>query len=264
MIFQKKRAELSISRDLVEPTLTRWASQVSCLESFLINKPSLQLAMLDGTIASNIDSELKRLIPTDEFFKKSAISVAITHYHAFWKRSTELDTSIGYNEELIQHVNQRSCMFYHPIMLLALRLDPKVDGRCIPPVISESEDISAIMEKLIPEECKRNRTLFQYFQYRAREGPFLSKHLWAVMDTTSIDTVCWWKACFRDSAPELCELAIRVLNAPVSSAAVERAFSAYGYVHNSSRNRLFVERSEKLMFLYHNRTSDASKTHRDI
>ena len=258
----------------MEPAITRWASQVACLESFIINRPSLQLVMLDDTIASKIDSDLKKVILSDDFFieisrlhhvlsplkdligvlesNQSVISIAITHYQAFWKLSTELDSSVSYKEELVQHISQRWNMFYHPILLLALRLDPKVNGGSIPSIISENEDIAMIMEQLIPDEAKRSRTFQQYFQYRARAGPFISKHLWTVMCNASIDSTCWWTACFSDTAPELCELAVRVLNAPVSSASIERTFSDYGHIHNSSRNRLTPVRSEKLVFLYHN------------
>jgi len=274
MIFQKKRAELSISRDLVEPVTTRWASQISCLESFLINKAVLQQVMLDDRIASKIEPRLKKAMLDDDFFtevtrlyvvlrplkdlidvlesKQSTISVAISHYHSFWKLATEVGHEVSYKEELLRFIGQRWSMFYHPVMTLAHILDPKNDIRNLPSIIDVEEDVEKAMMQLIPDETKRNRTYAQYMQYKAREGPFVSKALWAVLDNNLVESLCWWKANYKDKASELCELAERVLTIPCSSAAIERSFSSYGYIHSSSRNRLTPARSEKLVFLYYN------------
>jgi Protein of unknown function (DUF 659)/hAT family C-terminal dimerisation region len=274
MIFQKKREELSISRDLVAPVSTRWASQISCLESFMINKAALQLVMLDPYISSKIDPELKQVVLTEAFFveiaqlhgvltplkdlidivesKNSAISNVVDYYHTFWNRVIELDPSVSYKESILQYVANRWRMFYHPIMSLAMYLDPKSNMQRIPPTTINTDDVDTAMEQLIPDDDKRLRTMTQYLQYKARDGVFAPKSIWKPIDSNSVTTLCWWRANFKYAAPELYELAERVLNIPTSSAAVERTFSSYGYVHSSSRNRLTPERSEKLIFLYHN------------
>lgn len=50
----------------------------------------------------------------------------------------------------------------------------------------------------------------------------------------------------------LSKVALRILTAPVSSAATERSFSTFSFIHTKKRNRLTVERAGKICFLSHN------------
>lgn len=50
----------------------------------------------------------------------------------------------------------------------------------------------------------------------------------------------------------LAEVAIRILGAPITSAATERTFSTFSWIHNKNRNRLTTTRAAKLTYLSHN------------
>ncbi|XP_051156204.1 uncharacterized protein LOC127278512 [Leptopilina boulardi] len=55
----------------------------------------------------------------------------------------------------------------------------------------------------------------------------------------------------QDDHPELAKFSKKLLNIPSSSAALERLFSQWSYVHNKLRNRLNIETSKKLIYLYY-------------
>ncbi|EGZ24952.1 hypothetical protein PHYSODRAFT_421227, partial [Phytophthora sojae] len=50
--------------------------------------------------------------------------------------------------------------------------------------------------------------------------------------------------------PALSELARRVLSMPTSSAAAERSWSIYTFIHSKYRNKLLSDRAMKLLFVY--------------
>lgn len=52
--------------------------------------------------------------------------------------------------------------------------------------------------------------------------------------------------------PGLAKIARRVYSICSSSAAAERCWSVYGFIHSKVRNRLTEERAEKLVFIYMN------------
>ena len=64
----------------------------------------------------------------------------------------------------------------------------------------------------------------------------------------------WWKDCI-DSAEDslLKELALRLLSMPASSAAAERNWSAFSFVHSRLRNRLMPDKVEKLVYIFFNK-----------
>lgn len=55
--------------------------------------------------------------------------------------------------------------------------------------------------------------------------------------------------------PELAKLGMSFTHVPASSAALERLFSQWGYVHDRIRNRLTLQKSEKLAYIYHSHQS---------
>ncbi|KAE9336226.1 hypothetical protein PR003_g12616 [Phytophthora rubi] len=59
----------------------------------------------------------------------------------------------------------------------------------------------------------------------------------------------WW-GLKRNKCPSLSQLARRVFSMPTSSAAAERSWSTYKYIHNKLRNRLLSDTAMKLVFVY--------------
>ena len=69
-----------------------------------------------------------------------------------------------------------------------------------------------------------------------------------------LEPVKYWKYVSNNTQLEplkvFCDLAVRVLSCPPSSAGLERAFSSFGLVHSKLRNRLGNERVMKLVRTY--------------
>jgi len=54
------------------------------------------------------------------------------------------------------------------------------------------------------------------------------------------------------AAPQITKLAVRILAIPTSSAASERNWSTFSYIHDKKRNRLTDDRVLKLVYIYSN------------
>ena len=52
--------------------------------------------------------------------------------------------------------------------------------------------------------------------------------------------------------PILSDIAIRILSIPATSAASERNWSTFGFIHSKLRNRLHEKRVEKIVYLFWN------------
>ena len=52
--------------------------------------------------------------------------------------------------------------------------------------------------------------------------------------------------------PFLAQIALRLFTIPTSSAAAERVWSIYSFIHSKRRNRLGIQKVEKLVFIYIN------------
>lgn len=68
--------------------------------------------------------------------------------------------------------------------------------------------------------------------------------------TKAGSAVAYWLS-VRPTHPELAKLALDHVKLPASTAALERVFSMWKFVHSKLRNRLTPDRSEKLAFIYH-------------
>ena len=62
----------------------------------------------------------------------------------------------------------------------------------------------------------------------------------------------WWKGNFGAVAPELTKVAVRVLSIPTSSAAAERNWSTFSYIHDKKQNKLSNDHVFKLVYIYFN------------
>ena len=75
-----------------------------------------------------------------------------------------------------------------------------------------------------------------------------------IMDSTPS---AWWKSIGTEKFPILYNLAIRVYSIPTSSAASERIWSTYDFVHSKRRNRLGAKKSSDLVYVYANAAIEA-------
>ncbi|CAK9305029.1 unnamed protein product [Gordionus sp. m RMFG-2023] len=85
-------------------------------------------------------------------------------------------------------------------------------------------------------------------EYRSKQGFYKGAGIWE----SSIQTkqLIWWKGLCTNQP--LCQVAVRCLSIPPSSASSERVWSAFGKIHSKTRNRIKNERVEKLISIRHN------------
>src|SRR5687768_14910450 len=69
------------------------------------------------------------------------------------------------------------------------------------------------------------------------------------MSSSTLSPSIWWQS-WPNS--KLQQFAINILLIPTSSAAAERNFSNFGFIHNKIRNRLKNDRVKKLVYIYGN------------
>ena len=70
MVLKSKREELGIENGLKDPVSTRWASQISLLQSIVVNKPCLQQVAVDVRVSSRLGQELRQQILSDVLYEQ--------------------------------------------------------------------------------------------------------------------------------------------------------------------------------------------------
>jgi hAT family C-terminal dimerisation region len=130
-----------------------------------------------------------------------------------------------------------------PIHRVAYFLDP-LNSKA---KISEIE--LAEVEKFIKQRIPDYQCAFeQFFDFRNHEGSFANT---AIAWGYSKQPKMFWN-CAEPSSPALSSFAKRLLTTIGNSVPSERAFSAMNYIHSKIRNRLSVERADKLQYIFMN------------
>lgn len=133
------------------------------------------------------------------------------------------------------------------IHLAACLLNPRSQGS----ELSNREKMQAM--EYVNKTAKKinlneNEIMQQLASYRAREGMWSSTIIWTSAD--SMKPSLWWKGFYQGTS--LGFIATRILSAPATSAATERSFSTFGWIHDKKRNRLTAERAGKITYLSYN------------
>ena len=71
------------------------------------------------------------------------------------------------------------------------------------------------------------------------------------LDGYNMDAIDWWKT-YGSKAPNLAEVAVRILSQPISSSSAKRICSTYEYIHSAKRNKLNAKTANKLVFVHSN------------
>jgi len=71
------------------------------------------------------------------------------------------------------------------------------------------------------------------------------------LDGYNMDAIDWWEA-YGSKAPNLVEVAVRILSQPISSSSAKRICSTYEYIHSAKRNKLNAKTANKLVFVHSN------------
>jgi hypothetical protein len=73
-------------------------------------------------------------------------------------------------------------------------------------------------------------------------------------DYKALEPHTYWAMFGRKDYPLLAQIALRIFQVPTSSAASERVWKAFSFIHSKRRNRLKAEKVSKLAYIYVNAT----------
>lgn len=106
---------------------------------------------------------------------------------------------------------------------------------------------------------KAQKTQFEVFIYANGRGEQVieaykkfqrGEGLYGDFDALELKPVDYWELMESESSA-LSKIALTYISLPASTASLERIFSMWAFVHDTSRNRLTNDHSEKLLYCYH-------------
>lgn len=88
-----------------------------------------------------------------------------------------------------------------------------------------------------------SQLLAELAEYKLKN--FTTENIWK--SSANLSALSWWKAFFPNN--QITKIVLRVLNLPATSASCERNFKTYANIKTKKRNRLTIERTNKLAFI---------------
>ncbi|KAL7174108.1 hypothetical protein ACSBR2_033376 [Camellia fascicularis] len=104
--------------------------------------------------------------------------------------------------------------------------------------------------KIVVDQNEASLIRHQINDFVSNKGVFSKPQ--AVKDRATMTALSGWHM-YGGAALELFSLAVKVLSQSVNTSCAERCWSTYSYIHNVKRNKLNVDRAEKLVFVHYNR-----------
>lgn len=256
------------------PGNTRWGSHLFCLQSFLSNKSVLQ--KLAVSEEADLPSDMKRRLLDDNVFwvrvqKMTNILKPIVdmitviesntpQIHNIFSKFNELESILkteipvsplqkAEEKIVLSKFTERKEFGVSQIHLAADLLNPAVQGSKLSPTelidaISFTCEVGQHMGFSI-KEIRENVA-----DYRDKDGLWRRPFIWIGVSENEFSPLLWWRS-LRGTCM-LADVAIRILGAPVTSAATERTFQTFSWIHNKKRNRLSTQRAAKLTYISHN------------
>ncbi|CAG8613337.1 24680_t:CDS:2, partial [Gigaspora rosea] len=235
-----KRHRTCAHKKSLKTFITCWGSIMACLSSLVENKSAIHLTKIElswqsdmkipKTICKTIEDErfwqdikfllkvLKQLVTGIALFESDTPRLAMFYewYHK------QLDSTENVIYEILE---KRWKKIFNPVMLLAHLLDPNYHGRSL------ARNSTTIIESFIRKYYSKDSAIIweQMTFYKTRSGIFDIKLAWDTVDKVD---------------PIMC--------IPCSSAASERNWSAFSYIHDRKRSRLTPDRVLKLVYIYSN------------
>lgn len=271
----QKQDTKKVTITLKLPGKTRWGSQISCLNSLLINKHNLQ-ALAISPEDNPAKQATKTLLLDEEFWIGVKIVVSLLEPILYWITSLESDVSkisqvpeTFYelrqhfssklrgnelkllNEEEVTAVfnalEKRASMALQPIHFAANILDPSFKGKNLNKD-DYTKGCTLIVNLTERFGLDRETVLREFAEYAADTGVWKEDYVQKSISVVRADI--WWKGICKSSS--LCKIGSEILNLPPTSAATERSFSTYGWIQNAKRNRLTIQRAGKITYISHN------------
>ena len=253
------------------PCDTRWNSQLTCIETFIRNRPAYLTIVHEHEDAT--DSRIAQLVNDFNLYKQAKdmsmqlkpIAVDLDRLQS--DKSGSADAchewlSLLSCDMLKPHLKTIQARFeqaIQPFHIVAYILHPKYRGA----LLSEDQREAANQwgkgpvsfdnaDQVMQGPTQNPLFLPLLVAYDTQTAPFPQSFFCEPM--LSFSPILWWKGVLKNTKAEInhkfSRLALRLLSAPASSASIERIFSNFGYIHNKLRNRLGGETAAKLVFCY--------------
>lgn len=163
-----------------------------------------------------------------------------------------------------EYVGDRYDFIYSSCHGFAYMIDPKYDCKML-----QQDEIVANLT-LLNSYCDNDSVSTEYLLYRvfleeiSTQGHALH-HFYSLCESREKSPLQFWKAISQIGRfPILNKLAQTLFCLTPSSAASERNFSTFGFIHNKLRNRLNNDKVEKLVYIFGNSKPFASADDEDL
>jgi hypothetical protein len=235
------------------PCDTRWKSQLMCIDSFIHNRPHFMKIVQDHE--GELESAIIRKIMDYNLFKNARdlaeqlrpISHAIDICQgdsATLADACNVWINLKNNTLLEPHKKHVSARFHKAVLpehLVAYTLHPKYQGELLTP-----DQLEIVNKWVISKDPNFIATLISY---QAKSMPFPVSYFSDA--AVQVPPLTWWKGLKPlGVSADFIDMALQLMDAPASSASIERIFSNFSYIHTNIRNRLGVEKASKLVFCY--------------
>jgi hypothetical protein len=152
-------------------------------------------------------------------------------------------------DELKAIIMARWKFIFTPSMSFAYLLSPRF--HCGFENVQEKFDAVAKLKQYIGVYYESNSddrtTCLQELEKYLEQFAFLNEN--TKQEICEMDPKSYWGIFGRDAFPLLGSIAVRLFSIPTSSAASERVWKVFSSIHTKKRNRLLVEKVEKLAFI---------------
>ena len=272
---------------LVKPAETRWGTLIGCFKSLkaadsilnalvserdFVNKGTtkqkekrveIKEILTDPDFVSKLDESIKILAPIEKYIKifQSDSVPCSDVYQAFLDLEKQMKNLPNVNEDkrayLVKLVQQRFEFMYGDAHGVSYLLDPRYLGDGMERKLrKEIEDfVYEFPNKDGNTNDERKKQMAEeYTAFRVEALNEKQQESFRFKLIGKSKTILqWWLADGTDW-PLLQNLALRVFSLAASSAASERNFSTFGFVHSKLRNRLDQEKVRKLVYIKTNMT----------
>ena len=267
-----QQATYSRTIALQMPVETRWMSHCNALKSIIDSKTALQqfciIPELSCMLSGHKEAEVKRNVLSDDFWVKATelrahlepLSGAILQlekdtgmltcvYAQFQSLSNYYKASSLPNaDRVLDLFESRWSKFYTPVVAIAHLVNPANVG-CHQDRLMMEKAEAYIRQSF--DGTAAASIISSLWCYVSKSGGFTDEMFTIFAAGTPSDV--WWSQCRCGSQHDaLRSLALKLLHMPATSAASERNWSAFRFIHTRLRNRLRSCRVQKLVYVFEN------------
>lgn len=241
-LLQKGGRRVSLACD------TRWGSQRDAVKDLLDNLAMMKSVCVDSDdqMGQLVPPSVQQMLFNERFISRLKELLAVLNpicglIDRFQQNETcAADAVEAWNRcelpaPFQSLLEARRAMACTPVTLAANVLHPAYRGSTL------SQEQRDLVDTYILDNLGASG-IESYTQYVKREGVFGN------LAGKATSSRSFWYFC--KGHEELSKFALRLALIPASTAALERMFSSWSYIHTKVRNRLGFERSKKLMYIY--------------